>query len=69
MDKERDCNLCLWATRDGGCASWECKFISKADAYDAFQMVKSPAKMIEYLRQSSMQRSKDLARERERERE
>ena len=64
MDK--DCNRCLWATRDGGCASWECEFISKADAYEAFQMVKSPAKMIEYLRQTSergkndkIQRKKD----------
>lgn len=27
-------------------------------------MLKSPGKMVEYLRQSSMQRSKDLARER-----
>ena len=52
--KERDCNLCLWATRDGGCASWECEFVSKADAYEAYQMMQKPSKMIEYLRQTSM---------------
>lgn len=31
-----DCNKCLWATRDGGCASWDCKFVQKGDAYNAW---------------------------------
>lgn len=29
---DRDCNNCLYATRNGGCASWDCNFISIADA-------------------------------------
>ena len=29
---DRDCNRCLYATRDGGCASWDCNFISIAEA-------------------------------------
>ena len=31
---ERVCNKCLWATRDGECASWECEFVDKRKAYD-----------------------------------
>lgn len=27
-----DCNKCLWATRDGGCASWSCEFIPMREA-------------------------------------
>ena len=27
-----DCNDCIWSTRDGGCVSWECKFVSHEDA-------------------------------------
>lgn len=33
---ERDCNRCIWATRDGGCASWDCEFIAKRDAATAY---------------------------------
>ena len=29
---DRDCNRCLYATRDGGCASWDCNFISISEA-------------------------------------
>lgn len=29
---DRDCNNCLYATRDGGCASWDCNYISIAEA-------------------------------------
>ena len=34
---ERDCNHCLWATRDGGCASWNCEYVNKQDAYEAWR--------------------------------
>ena len=27
-----DCNKCIWSTRDGGCVSWECDFVSHEDA-------------------------------------
>jgi len=33
---DRDCNKCLWATRDGGCASWKCEFVSKNEAHRAW---------------------------------
>ena len=50
---ERDCNKCLWATRDGGCASWDCEFVSKQDAYDAWKAQQRPRRdrMIEVLRE------------------
>lgn len=32
-----DCNKCLWATRDGSCASWNCEFVPKSDAYKAWK--------------------------------
>lgn len=35
---ERDCNKCLWARRDGGCASWDCEFVEKGEAYKAWLM-------------------------------
>lgn len=31
-----NCNKCLWATRDGGCASWDCMFVDKKEAFDAY---------------------------------
>lgn len=36
LDDDRDCNRCLWATRDGGCASFDCKFVDKTEAYKAW---------------------------------
>jgi hypothetical protein len=27
-----DCNKCIWSTRDGGCVSWKCDFVSHDDA-------------------------------------
>jgi len=27
-----DCNKCIWSTRDGGCVSWKCDFVSHEDA-------------------------------------
>ena len=27
-----NCNKCIWSTRDGGCVSWECDFVSHEDA-------------------------------------
>ena len=33
-----DCNKCLWATRDGGCATWDCEFVKKGDAYKAWRL-------------------------------
>lgn len=27
-----DCNKCIWSTRDGGCVSWTCDFVSHEDA-------------------------------------
>ena len=32
-----DCNRCLYATRDGGCASWGCNFISMEEAEEAWK--------------------------------
>lgn len=34
---DRDCNRCIWATRDGDCASWDCDFIAKRDAANAYK--------------------------------
>lgn len=36
----RDCNKCLWATRDGGCASWNCEFIPMNEAAKAWKKEK-----------------------------
>ena len=33
----KGCNNCLWATRDGGCASYDCEYIDQQEAYDAFK--------------------------------
>ena len=38
--KVEECNKCLWATRDGGCSSWNCNFISKDEAFEAWKQVK-----------------------------
>ena len=27
-----NCNKCIWSTRDGGCVSWKCDFVSHDDA-------------------------------------
>ena len=35
--EDRDCNACIWATRDGGCASWECEYVNKREAYNAWK--------------------------------
>lgn len=44
---ERDCNRCLYATRDGGCASWDCNFISIAEAEQA--LVRAEMSLPQYL--------------------
>jgi hypothetical protein len=36
-----DCNKCVWGTRDGGCASWECEFIDRDDAVKAWRNLPS----------------------------
>jgi len=36
-----DCNKCVWGTRDGGCASWECEFIDRDDAVKAWRRLSS----------------------------
>ena len=36
-----DCNKCVWGTRDGGCASWECEFIDRDDAVKAWRNMPS----------------------------
>lgn len=33
----RDCNKCIFATRDGGCSKWECEFIDKDSAYKKYK--------------------------------
>lgn len=30
------CNKCVWSRRDGGCNSWDCKFIDQIDAANAY---------------------------------
>ena len=27
-----DCNTCIWACRDGSCASWDCDYINQDEA-------------------------------------
>ncbi len=34
-----DCNKCIFATRDGGCTSWDCEFIDKQEAYEAWKAI------------------------------
>ena len=36
-----DCNKCVWSTRDGGCASWDCEFIDRDDAVKAWRQLSS----------------------------
>ena len=37
MESERNCNACIWSTRDGGCSSWDCEFVDKREAYKAWK--------------------------------
>ena len=37
MESERNCNACIWSTRDGGCSSWDCEFVDKMEAYKAWK--------------------------------
>lgn len=39
----RDCNRCLWATRNGSCASWDCRFVDQREAYEAYNREKADA--------------------------
>lgn len=32
-----DCNKCVWGTRDGGCASWDCEFVDRDEAVKAWR--------------------------------
>ena len=36
-----DCNKCVWGTRDGGCASWDCEFIDRDEAVKAWRQLSS----------------------------
>ena len=36
LNNDRDCNRCIWSTRDGGCSSFDCEFVDKNDAYKAW---------------------------------
>ena len=38
-----DCNRCLWATRNGSCASWDCRFVDQREAYEAYNREKANA--------------------------
>ena len=38
-----DCNRCLWATRNGSCASWDCRFVDQREAYEAYNRGKADA--------------------------
>ena len=38
-----DCNRCLWATRNGSCASWDCRFVDQREAYEAYNREKADA--------------------------
>lgn len=35
--KENHCDECLWATRSGGCSQWDCEFIDKTEAFEAWR--------------------------------
>lgn len=37
----RDCDKCVWACRNGGCASWDCEFIDQEEAAKAWKTVKT----------------------------
>ena len=32
---DRMCDSCVWATRSGGCASWDCDFVNQQAAVEA----------------------------------
>ena len=34
---DRDCDTCLWARRDGACASWDCDYIPMKEAAEAWR--------------------------------
>ena len=35
-----ECNTCVWACRDGSCASWDCEYINQNDAAKAYRQMK-----------------------------
>lgn len=42
-----DCNKCLWATRDGGCASWNCEFIPMKEAAEAWKVEQTQKELMQ----------------------
>lgn len=40
----RECNECIWSTRDGSCSSWDCDFIDKEEAAIAWREKKEREK-------------------------
>lgn len=41
MKKDRDCDKCIWSTRSGGCSSWDCVFVDKHEAFEAWKKEKT----------------------------
>lgn len=36
-----NCDTCVWATRNGGCASWGCDYIPMREAAEAWKKERS----------------------------
>lgn len=36
-----NCDTCVWATRNGGCASWGCDYIPMKEAAEAWKKERS----------------------------
>ena len=36
-----NCDTCVWATRNGGCASWTCVYIPMKEAAEAWKKERS----------------------------
>lgn len=41
VKKDRDCDKCIWSTRSGGCSSWDCVFVDKHEAFEAWKKEKT----------------------------
>lgn len=56
--QDRDCSHCIWHT-DGRCASWDCEYISRAEALEALEKVKNATPMVLPPEQPEIVRCKD----------
>ena len=50
---ERNCDNCVYATRSGGCASWECDYIPIREAAAAWKREQEAVEMLIALKEMS----------------